>query len=155
MSTLNHAEMHRDHLLWLGENNLWRDNLRVWQAELKQLVEESTDLQALLDAHQQRLQVHAAAIRAHEQDPRQHEHDIAEYEKGETDANLIALASRHQSEALERQEQRAAHLDLNREHYAIVTHWHAFLRALRESAEHAPRSSGAAKVKPGRTRIEL
>ena len=140
MTTLSHSEMHRDHLLWLGENDLWRDNLRVWQAELQQMLDRSAELTQLLEKHQHRLQVHAAAIRAHEQAPRQHEHEITEYEKGEANPQLIALAAGHQGEALGRQEQRAAHQDLNRDHYAILSHWNALLRALSNSAMHGPGS---------------
>ena len=159
MATLDHAEMHRDHLLWLGENDLWRDNIRVWQVELQQIIDGAPEVKELLEKHHQRLQVHAAAVRAHEQAPRQHEHQIAESEKGEANPELISLATAHQSEALERQEQRGAHQDLSRDHYAVLSHWNALLRALRESAKHNPAKyttdSCKQRITPTRTRIEF
>ena len=138
MPTISHSEMHQDHLLWLGENKFWWENLRVWQLELEEMLNQAAEVTGLLEKHQQRLQMHAASIRAHEQAPRQHEHEIAQAEKHRKKPEWTPLAG-HQGEALIRHEQRTAHQELNKAQYLIVSHWNALLQALQESASHAPK----------------
>jgi hypothetical protein len=109
MATLTHAAMHRDHCQWLSDNDMWRCDIASWQRELRQA---AADLEKIAEAfkdHERALQVHAAAIRLREQDLDAHEHALAEYERGETAAELIPLAQGHENEALKHKQQIDAH----------------------------------------------
>lgn len=133
MTVANHIGMHRDHVRWLKENDLWRDDLRAWQNESEQVLEQMEELRKLFAAHEERLQKHAGSIRAYEQFMREHEHRLAAHEKGETEVDLISMAARHNEEAVKRAEQLTKHEAIKKLHHTMMANWHALLRSIRES----------------------
>ena len=68
MATASHLELHREHLRWWAEDDLWRDDLASWEAEVTQAIKDLPRLDKALRQHTELLRKHAAAIRLYEQD---------------------------------------------------------------------------------------
>ena len=130
MATVTHATMHCDHKQWISENDMWRCDISSWQEELRQAASHLAEVEAALKEHEKALQVHAAAIRLRQQDLAAHERALAEYEGGETGAELIALAQSHGTEASKHSQQRDAHERIKRHHHAVIAQVNSLRKAL-------------------------
>lgn len=120
MTTITHGTMHRDHQTWLSENDMWRCDIANWQEEQRQAVAALKEIESALKEHETSLQVHAAAIRLREQDLAAHEHALTEYERGESGAELIALAQAHQKESAKHAQQGDAHQRIKKHHHDVM-----------------------------------
>jgi hypothetical protein len=132
MKVATHRQMHADHSNWLKEDDLWRDDIRAWQSELKKASGQIDELRELLKKHEVKLQKHAASVRAYEQATRKHEHALAQHEAGETDADLVPLATLHGEEVANHAEQRTMHEWLKKSHHTLIATWNTLFKALRE-----------------------
>ena len=51
MATASHLEMHREHLRWRVEDDMWRDDLATWEAEVSQAISDLPRLEKALREH--------------------------------------------------------------------------------------------------------
>jgi hypothetical protein len=120
MATVTHASMHQDHKRWISDNEMLRCDISAWQEQIKQAIADLKEIETALMEHQKALQTHAAAIRLRELELGTHEHALAEYERGETGAELIGLAKTHDKEAAKHAQQRDAHERIRRHHHNVI-----------------------------------
>jgi Skp family chaperone for outer membrane proteins len=130
MTTATHTSMHQDHQKWIGENDMWRCDISAWQDEFKKAAANLKQIETALKEHEKALQTHAAAIRLREQDLAGHEHALAEYERGESGENLIALAKAHDNEAAKHSQQQDAHKRIKRHHHEVMAKLQALCKTL-------------------------
>src|SRR3972149_4765327 len=124
MSSTSHIDMHREHAIWRGEDDLWRDDLAI---------EDVPRLEKALRDHGEFLQRHAASIRLHEQRCATHERVLVSYEQGESPRELVKLAQTHQEEAARRAGQRRTHEEVKQHQHALMAKWRLLLKALLET----------------------
>ena len=132
MPKSSNQTMHRDHLNWLSEDNLWRDETQVWEEETKSAERGLSRLNAALRSHLQRLQEHTASIGITERIPAAHEHVLALQEKGSVGHCITTTQEQHGREAQDHLEARGLHEQLKRKHHTIMAHWNLILRALED-----------------------
>jgi hypothetical protein len=125
--------MHQDHQQWLSDNNMWRCDLAAWQQELRDGLAAIKEVMAALESHEAALQSHGAAVRLRELDMRTHEHALAEYERGQSGAELITLMHSHQKEADKHLQQAAAHERMKKHQHQVMARIHALKKGLAEA----------------------
>jgi hypothetical protein len=123
MATASHFEMHREHLRWHVEDDMWRDDLVAWEAEVDQAINELPRLETALRQHADALRKHAAAIRLYEQDFRADEHALAEFERGEPAAASIELTQVFDRTAEKHAAQLRNHEKIKRQHHDLIARW--------------------------------
>jgi hypothetical protein len=133
MATVTHATMHQDHRQWLSDNDMWRCDISAWQEEFKTAAAELKQIESVIKEHEKALQVHAAAIRLRQQDLAAHEHVLAEYERGDTGAELISQAKGHEKEAAKHGQQRDAHERIKKHHHEVIAQLNVLRKTLAEA----------------------
>ena len=116
----SHLEMHRDHQLWLSENNAWRVDICNWQEEQRHAETQLAEVEEALQEHKIVLQTHAAAIRARQEQLAGHEHALAACERGQIGPELATLTNSHDEEAAKHSQQREAHERIKRHHHGVI-----------------------------------
>jgi len=129
-NVLSHAEMHSDHRQWVSEDAMWEDEVHMWQGELDQAVAEMKKLETALAEHRKSLEAHAQAVREYRERQDQHEHSLADYERGESGADLVALAREHAKECEQQRQRRATHERVKRHHHTMIAHWRLLCKAM-------------------------
>ena len=55
MVTASHLEMHREHLRWRVEDDMWRDDLAAWEAEIAHAISDLPRIEKALREHAEML----------------------------------------------------------------------------------------------------
>lgn len=127
---VSHTVLHREHKRWMSENAMWREDIAAWQRELKQASAHLSQVEKALRAQEKALQVHAGVIRCYEQDMASHEHALAEFERGKSGDELLAMTVSHEKEAKKHYEQRQAHERIKTYQHKFVGQCNALLKVL-------------------------
>lgn len=127
---LDHREMHAEHRYWRSDTALWNDELQLWQQELQTALADMHKLEDSLKEHQKALAAQAAEVAADSQQITIHEQALADYERGESQEELIALSKVHQKEAEKHRGHWAAQERVKKHHHQLMAHWNVLLKAL-------------------------
>jgi hypothetical protein len=138
MSTTSHLEMHREHLRWRAQNDMWRDDLANWEREAQAALKALPKVEEILRKHLDGLRRHAAAIRINEQEFSAQEHALSEYERGDTGQELIELAKRFDRSNETITHQKEKHEKIKHRHYRLMTRWNRHLGLTHMQTEHTP-----------------
>jgi hypothetical protein len=130
MSAASHLQMHRDHLRWCAQNDLWRDDLAIWEGEVQDAIHVLPQLEKALHKHLDALRQHAAAIRMVEQDFNEHEHALSEYERGEPSEELIQMAKAFERASSSQVRHKKRHEEIRHEHHNLLARWRQLVRPI-------------------------
>ena len=122
--------MHRDHVEWFSDRDMWRNDIRAWQLELETAHRIVARLTKARHAHEEMLRQHAGAIRLNEQVPEAHEHVLKQQEQGCSGRCIIPTEAQHDSEATKHAELKLAHEQIKRKHHATMAAWDRLLRKI-------------------------
>ena len=122
--------MHREHLEWKSENDLWLDEVRTWQFELYQVKSEAPRLQASLESHEKALAKQAEAIRTYKERLGKEEHILAMDqaccdEQPPPDTRFAHEVELHQKES-------ERHDRIKRHHRQVMKQWLKLMNVLGE-----------------------
>ena len=124
------SQMHEDHLKWMSDRAMWRDDLRAWEEETAQAIADLQGLQAALAEHERALEKHAAAIRAYEQGEVARTHALIESKKQCNDEARQALMNAHARDRRHHLKLLANHEAIKQRHREALAH----LRTLTKTA---------------------
>lgn len=124
-------ELHREHLLWRGENAFWHDQIREWELEVDEAVKSLSQVEQALRDHKRRLEAHAAAVRLYQLEADRHEHQLAEAGRAPAAAGSIATDADHATESEHHTKRRSTHETLKRSHHALMARWSSFMKSLK------------------------
>lgn len=133
MPTLTHAEMHQEHTAWKSERQLWRDEMEYWDREVDRVLAELTAVASALREHRDDVQTQCESVKLLDADPSAHEHQLAEFERGETNPELIASARKHQEAAEGHQRAKLAYDTLKNQHHNLMARWNQLSKAASET----------------------
>jgi chromosome segregation ATPase len=122
--------MHREHLAWKSENDLWLDEVRAWQYELYQVKSDARRLQASLESHEQALAAQAEAIREYKERIGKEERILA-MDQACCD-ELPPPDARFAQEAKLHQQALARHDRVKRHHRQVMKQWLKLMNVLGE-----------------------
>lgn len=131
MSPDREQEIHHNHLEWISENGLHRDETRIWQYDLYQLMPELAVLTTALHCHEVALADHAAAIRDHGDKLKAEEHILAVSHQALLCEDLPTLTERVRLEEATHSTIADRHEAIKQHHFEILKHWNALMHALR------------------------
>ena len=133
MATLTHAEMHQEHTAWKSERQLWCDEMEYWGREVERVLAELTAVASALREHRDDVQTQCESVKLLEEGPSGHEHELAEFERGETNPELIAMAQKHQEAAHGHQRAKMAYETLKGRHHKLMARWNQLSKAASET----------------------
>ncbi len=146
MSVATNQEMHRDHVEWSSDCNMWHDDIRAWQLEVAATRAIIGQLAKALHVHEETLRQHAAAIRLNQQLPAAHEHVLKLHENGCPGRAMVPTDAQHSLEASKHTELKAAHENLKQRHHTTVAAWSHLLRTLRVNAGSESGTNESAQI---------
>ena len=120
MSAATNQTMHRDHVEWLSDSEMWRDDIRAWQHELETARAIVWRVTATLESHEEILRQHAGAIRLNEQLPAVHEHVLKHHEQGYSGRCILPTGEQHDREAARHTELKLAHEQIKQKHHCAM-----------------------------------
>jgi hypothetical protein len=133
MATADHMEMHFEHKQLLNELALWQEQLGLWRQEFREALAEIDRLKISLKSHDEALQKHADDLDRECTRLQDHEHALADYERGGSGQELIALAKNHTKELSSQLNRRAVHERIKRHHHSVMAQWRLLFDALTKS----------------------
>ena len=136
MVTASHLEMHREHLKWRAQNDMWRDDLANWESEVQSALKALPKIEEIFQKHLDALRRHAAAIRINEQDFNAHEHALSQYERGAPGEELIEFAKRFDQSMATIAHQKEKQ-QIMRRHYTLMARWKMLIGSASKPQQNA------------------
>ena len=131
--------MHRDHLAWSSEVEMWEADLRAWRLECEAAQTAINGYMMALTEHEERVERHARAIQIDGQQAAAHEHVLKLQEQGCPGRCIVPTSAQHDREAIGHAEMRLAHEQIKRKHHAIMAEYNRLLRRLANYTVQEPR----------------
>lgn len=130
MSNATNQSMHHDHVEWLSDDKMWRDDIRAWQHEIEAARTIVCRVTAMLQTHEEIVRQHAAAIRLNEQVPAAHEHVLKHQQQGCSGRCILPTDAQHDHETVRHAELKLAHEQIKRKHHSAMADLGRLVRSL-------------------------
>jgi hypothetical protein len=129
--------MHREHLQWGSESAMWLDDVALWKSEYERALADLGVLEKAVRRQLETLRDHEHAILRHQAHSRAHESALAAFENECKDDSLLLRAKDHRQEATRHTNQRRAHENMKRDHYAFIAYWAMLLKEITQRSGKA------------------
>lgn len=131
MIAKTHLDLHKDHLLWSSDLNMWLKDLEIWEGEMNRLLDNLRIIEQVVSGHLEAYEKHQVALLQHQELIKKHELDLTLL--NEDSSYNQQLTEDHQIQAQSHLAHIDSHKQLKRYHYNIAKMINGLSKSLKES----------------------
>ena len=124
------AYIHGEEQQWLGENDIYRNELVLWTREVDEAVDGMRNLENLLRGHREHLQAQLEAIALEDQSLQDRQLALAQVSQRGEEKKLLPLIEDHQKDAKRHTERQELRKRLKKRHLSSIACWMRLFKVL-------------------------
>lgn len=125
-----HLDIHGEEQQWLGENDIYRNELVLWTREVDEALDGIRDLENLLRGHREHLRAQLDAIALEDKSLQDRQRALAQSEQNGEEKKLLPLIEAHQKDAERHTEQQELRKRLKKRHLSSIACWMRLFKLL-------------------------